>query len=251
MSKPLILLIPGSFALPEFYDLVVNAVMARGYEMRGLHLPTVGLKTGPRGGTPPTMYDDAAFIAKETEKLADEGKDVILIAHSYGGAPTTQSTYGLSKAERRKHGKDGGIVKIAYMTAVVPAVGMSTASVMADAPKDLGWMYHGQISKSAAITFSDLPPEEGEAWIKRFPRHSAVSFADELTYPGYNDIPISYLFCEDDLCVLPQFQRRAIELIEKESGEKVKVTSIKAGHCPNVSKPQEVIDWILDVAGKA
>ncbi|MCJ1435194.1 hypothetical protein MMC27_004566 [Xylographa pallens] len=261
MSKPSILLIPGSFALPEFYDPIVDAVAAQGYEIRGLHLPTVGLKTGPREGAPPSMYDDAAFIAGEVEKLADEGKDVILIAHSYGGIPATESTKGLRKEERREKGKKGGVVALAYMTAVVPALGVSAMGVLAGLPQESqlglpidekGWMYHDNlISRSAALSFSDLPQEEGEAWVKKFVRHSAVSFSNELTYAGYKDIPVSWLLCEDDLTIPAETQKEAIEMIEKESGEKVDVTRIKSGHCPNVSKPQEVIHWFLDVARKA
>lgn len=129
MSKPSILLIPGSFSGPDAYDPVFEAVREKGYEIRGLHLPTVGLrKREGRPGEPPTMYDDAVFIRREVEKLADEGKDVILISHSYGGVPTTESTKGASKAERESQGKKGGVVHIAYMTSVVPAVGESLAT---------------------------------------------------------------------------------------------------------------------------
>jgi len=260
MSKPSILLVTGSFALPEFYDPFIDAVAAKGYEIRGLHSPSVGLKVGPIESAPPSMYDDAAMIAKETEKLADEGKDVIILAHSYGGVPATESTKGLGKEERQKQCKKGGIVKLAYMTALVPAVGAAAAGELADVPEDQrseltiddkGWMSHDHISQSAAIVFSDLPKEEGEAWIKKFPRHSAVSFAGELTYAGYKEIPVAYLLCEDDLCIPPKYQRAAIELIEKESGKEVDVTSIKAGHCPTFSKLQEVVDWFLVVAAKA
>lgn len=134
MSKPSILLIPGSFGLPEFYNEVLDAVTAKGHDIRALHLPTVGASTGERGTGNPTMQDDAAFIAKETEELADRGKDVILVAHSYGGAPTTQSTKGLSKVERAQQGKNGGIVNIAYITCVTPGIGGTTVSVLADVP---------------------------------------------------------------------------------------------------------------------
>ena len=87
--------------------------------------------------------------------------------------------------------------------------------------------------------------------MKKFPRHSAVCFGSELTYAGYKDIPASWLLCEEDLCIPAENQREAIELIEKVSGRKVDVTSIQTGHIPPVSAPEKVIDWILDVAGKA
>jgi hypothetical protein len=110
-----------------------------------------------------------------------------------------------------------------------------------------GWMSHVSISTSAAITFSDLPKEEGEAWVKKMPHHSATSFAG---YAAYKDIPVSYLLCEEDLVIPAKVQRDEIELIEKESGKKVDVMGIKTGHCPIASAPEKVIDWILDMAEK-
>jgi hypothetical protein len=134
MSKPSILFIPGSFSVPDFYDSVLSAVRSKGYEIKGLHAPSAGLKSGPREGAPPTMYDDAVYIASETEKLVDEGKDVILVAHSYGGTPTTESTKGLSKKEREAQGKKGGIVRLAYLTALVPELGTSAAGMLGALP---------------------------------------------------------------------------------------------------------------------
>lgn len=137
MSKPSIILIPGSFGLPEFYDPIVNAIKSKGYEIIALHLPSVGPNAGlPRDGPPPSMYDDAACIATETEKLVNQGKDVVLWAHSYGGIPMTQSTKGLGKEERKATGKSGGIVRLAYMTCLVPEIGMNAAGVLSDVPKD-------------------------------------------------------------------------------------------------------------------
>jgi hypothetical protein len=86
---------------------------------------TVGKKPGL-----PSVADDAAAIRQTVTKFADEGKDVVLIAHSYGGTPTSESIKGISKAEREKEGKKGGVVRVAYMTALVPALGTSAGSVM-------------------------------------------------------------------------------------------------------------------------
>jgi hypothetical protein len=136
MSKLSILIVPGSFCIPELYDSVVDPVKEKGLEIKALHLPSSGLKTGPREGAPPTMYDDAAFIAKETAKLADEGKDVILIAHSYGGVPMTESVKGLRKEERQKEGKEGGIVRLAYLTVLLPPVGTPAGEILMHVPAE-------------------------------------------------------------------------------------------------------------------
>ncbi|OTA60424.1 alpha/beta-hydrolase [Hypoxylon sp. EC38] len=261
MPKPSIVLVPGSFSLPEFYDNILNAVKAKGYEIEGLHYPSVGLKTGPRTGELPSMYDDAAFISKEVAKLADEGKDVVLIGHSYGGVPATQSTEGVTKAERQKQGKKGGIVRLAYMTALVPAIGQSAGGILEKLPAesriqfavdDKGWLYISDIPAAGLVTISDLSDKaEREAWVEKFQVHSPVSFSNELTHAGYKDVPVSYLFCEEDRCVTPQIQKDAIDIIEKESGRKVDVTSIKTGHCPSITAPEKVVDWIVHVATKS
>jgi pimeloyl-ACP methyl ester carboxylesterase len=138
--KPSIVFVPGSFALPEFYDNITTAVAAKGYEIKAIRLPSVGAKSAsshtpdseqdaqPHSQTTPTMFDDAAFITHEVTQLADQGKDVILIAHSYGGIPTSESIKGLAKAERTV----GGVVRVAYITALVPKLGASAMDVLAD-----------------------------------------------------------------------------------------------------------------------
>ena len=60
----------------------------------------------------------------------------MLIGHSYGGVPITQSTKGVTKAEREKQGKKGGIVRLAYMTALVPAIGQSAGSILEKLPAE-------------------------------------------------------------------------------------------------------------------
>lgn len=80
--------------------------------------------------------------------------------------------------------------------------------------------------------------------------HSAASFGDALTYAGYNDVPVSYLVCEEDLVIPGGSQSRMIDLVEQESSRKVDVTRISAGHAPNVTATQELVDWIIYVAKK-
>ena len=43
------------------------------------------------------------------------------------GIPASESVKGLTKRERSAQGKSGGVVRLAYMTALVPPVGKSLA----------------------------------------------------------------------------------------------------------------------------
>lgn len=137
MSKPYFLLVTGSFAPAHFYNDLVEQVKAWGYDIKAIHLATVGLGPGQGRDTPPaTMYDDAALIAKEAEALADAGREVIVVGHSYGGMPATESIKGLSVSERQKAGKKGGIVRLAYKTAAVTTPGHSAAEGLPAPPAD-------------------------------------------------------------------------------------------------------------------
>lgn len=45
--------------------------------------------------------------------------------NSYGGFPGTEATKGLSKGEREKGGKEGGVVALVYLASFIPPVGTS------------------------------------------------------------------------------------------------------------------------------
>ncbi|KAI0477409.1 alpha/beta-hydrolase [Xylariaceae sp. FL0804] len=261
MSTPVIVVVPGSFSPPAIYNDFLAGIREKGYEVKALHLPTVGLGPGRgRDGPAPPMEEDAAFIAEEVGKLADAGKNVVLLAHSYGGLPASQCTKGLSLREREQQGKRGGIVRIAYLTAVVPALGKSFGETLADfegsefptkiEADENGWLYFVDLDQAAANVGSDLPHKDARAIVDQFARHSAASFQSPLTHAGHKDIPVSFLLCENNLTVSPLLQRAEIQKIEKESGNKVDVTSIPTGHVPTVSAREVVVDWIVQAASK-
>lgn len=93
----------------------------------------------------------------------------------------------------------------------------------------------------AATIFSDLPSAEGLEWAKKLaPSQSAISFGAKLTYPGYKDIPVTYIKCTEDLILPPLYQQGAIDMIKSVGGD-VTVEDLQSGHCPNISMPGEVI----------
>ena len=133
MAKPIIVFIPASYILISEYRTFFDAVSSAGYEIQGIHLPTIGMSSRRgRAGQAPSMYEDSDAIAKIVEALADQGRDIILMGHSYAGVPMSQCTKGLSKNERKIQGKDGGLVRLAYIAALVPPVGGSAAKLLGD-----------------------------------------------------------------------------------------------------------------------
>jgi hypothetical protein len=220
-----------------------------------------------------TVDDDADYIRQIITEVSNEGHDVILMAHSYGGIPATLAVKGVTKKEREAQGLKGGVRRLLYTTAVVPDLGGDIGSVMSagtDAPPvstiqiEVGhvsntqdrvlsssqgeYMKHDPIEPLVAQVFNLAPDEVGLKWAKRFGRHSAISFAGKLSYQGYKDVPVSYMFCEEDLCVTPAMQQAGIDFIEKASGRKVDVYRYPLDHIPYLSGG---VDSVVDAVNRA
>ncbi|KAJ0116601.1 hypothetical protein J7T55_009751 [Diaporthe amygdali] len=206
--RPFTLIVPGGLTPASIYDPLVEEVTKRGHNIRAVPLPSVRLpsEAGPVR-EPPTMYEDAAHIAKEIEALADAGRDVIVVSQSYGGVPATESEH--------------------------------------------GWIFCTDPIQAASLTIGEELPEEGQRLASSLAYHSSTSFTNPLTYAGYKDVAASYLFCEKDILIPPESQTDMIELIERESGNKVDVMRVQAGHAPNITAFGEVVDWIVLMAEKA
>ncbi|KAG0651321.1 hypothetical protein D0Z07_1839, partial [Hyphodiscus hymeniophilus] len=252
-TKPTILIVPGSFSPPSMYQSILDDLKSAGYEAIAIYLPTVGDAQKASGIS---LADDAAGIQAVLIKLVDEeGKDVILVTHSYGGIAGGEGAKGFAKTEREARGRKGGIVRLLYVTALIARVGESLKDTMKDCPKLDNVVVNGDHMTLDPIPntrtlFTDLPLEEGLKWVAEMPGHSAISFDHPATYPAYKHIPMTYMLCEGDLVIPAEVQRSMVEMVEKESGRKVDVHSVPAGHVPNVTMPEAVVKTIRSAAGE-
>ncbi|KAF8205333.1 Alpha/Beta hydrolase protein [Mycena galopus ATCC 62051] len=254
-AKPTIIIIPGSFSPLAMYDPVIAGLQAHGYTVHGVELETVGGRAKGHAA-PAGMYDDAAKVAALAARLADDGADVVLVAHSYGGVVAGEAAKGLARSVRAQEGKKGGIVRIVFVAAVVPREGeTSTDALGSAAPVEYIGLEEGHLSitdpaKGAPIIFSDLPLAEGVAWTAKFSTHSPVSFGQKVTYAAYKDIPISYVLCENDALITPAQQHKMIAGLESEMGGKtVDLHPVQSGHGINVSQPGTMVDVVRRILG--
>lgn len=127
--KPTIVIVPGSFSPVPFYADIITQLTKDGYPALTVPIPSIGR----RDPLPPaTMADDASYIQSIIAPLAEEGKDIIMVTHSYGGICGTESLKGLTTTERQKEGKTGGISRVLYITSIVPKMEMSLKDMMGD-----------------------------------------------------------------------------------------------------------------------
>ena len=114
-SKPTIVFVPGAFHTPTHFQPLSTLLERASFPNLTISVPS----TGDRAAT--TSYrDDVLAIRATLQKLVEEeGKDVMLAAHSLGGVAGCQTVTGLEKSRRQNEGKKGGIVHVLFIAALV------------------------------------------------------------------------------------------------------------------------------------
>ncbi|CAI6081693.1 unnamed protein product [Clonostachys chloroleuca] len=241
-----VVIVPGSFSIPSLYDSFVEDLEKNGVRAVVVKLASVGRKE-----TPGTLSDDVDAISEVVTPLLDAGQEVVLLTHSYGGVPGSQSLEKLSDKARRANGGKG-IKKIIYMASVILPVGTSNMdATRASIPDWMTFEEHYMVldtAEVAKITFSDMTAEEGLALAKNMDVQSIASFEEKLSYPGYNDVDeVHYILCEEDKVIPPQFQEAMLELLKTSRGKDSIVHRLKSGHAPSTSQSGNVVDIVKKV----
>lgn len=85
-SKPVFLFVCGGWHTPAAYDKLRVELESRGYEYLCPHLPSLG-----PDASGVTYEADVEEIRRRALPLFDQGKEVVLVAHSAGGVPAVSS----------------------------------------------------------------------------------------------------------------------------------------------------------------
>jgi alpha-beta hydrolase superfamily lysophospholipase len=128
-SKPTILWVHGSWHTPNHFKPALEVFDKAGYESVCPRQPSVG-------NLPPVgLKEDAQCIREELSRLVEqEGKDVLVVAHSYGGMVSNEGIdASMAKAARAKAGKKGGVVRIVFLTAFLVPKGAALSTPLGGA----------------------------------------------------------------------------------------------------------------------
>lgn len=102
-EKAVIIMVHGAFHRPIHYEPVLRALRDKGFTVLAPELPTTGLDPSL------TYTDDVELINQVLEPVFNEGKEVVVVAHSFGALPASHCIEGESVTERKECGLKGGI----------------------------------------------------------------------------------------------------------------------------------------------
>lgn len=112
MTKPAIVIVPGAWHKPQHYQYVIDGLQNLGYEAEGVDLPSID-------SNPPhsTWQQDADEVRRVIMRHLDIGRDVIAVAHSFGGVSMSEAVKNLGKENRKKQGLESSVLHLVYMCA--------------------------------------------------------------------------------------------------------------------------------------
>ena len=229
MAGPTVLLVHGAWHGSWCWEPVATRLADRGLNVRTVDLPTVHATNKAEL----RLQDDADAVAAAVAAI--DGP-VVVVAHSYGGVPTTQGAL------------DPRVVHIVYIAAFVLDAGESLLGAVGNVAPDW-WHVDGALTTAGddiqtpqRLFFGDIAPDEADAASARLTSQATRAFLDPVTDVAWRDRPTTYVVTERD-AIFPLEAQTA--LAARSSSE---VVRLDTSHSPFLSQPDAVADIVERVA---
>ena len=127
-ERPTFLFVPGAWHPPSCFDSVTTILSQKGYDYRYVHLASIG-ESPPVQSTDP----DVQIVRDIVQSLLDEGKNIIIVMHSYGGVVGSEAMkYFVNEKTGQLQGSNSGakIARLVYLAAFVLPKGGSLMAAL-------------------------------------------------------------------------------------------------------------------------
>jgi pimeloyl-ACP methyl ester carboxylesterase len=247
--KPSVILLPGAWHLPIIYSAVESLLDKAGYtDVCSIALPSSG-----NGELPLTRDPDIAAVRSAINPRLQDGKDIILVAHSYSGSPASEALEGLPSAQTPTSGSSGRILGIVYLAAMIYPLGQpqpqpfpvdSFPPFSLAEPPHVRFAPHLDAATIKDLFYNDLDSSAAQAWYEKLaPQHSFGCATEPVRYvPWTGDFRCVYVVCTDDRTLPEAFQMGMIGA----EGAKFEFVKCKSGHSAMLSRPEFVVQ-VIDV----
>ena len=224
-TRPTLLLVHGAWHGSWAWSPLKEVLEDRGWIVETVDLPTV--HSADKVG----MHMQADADAVSDAVAAIDGP-VVVVAHSYGGVPTTQG----ASAENVQH--------IVYIAAFVLDAGESLLGAVGGVAPDW-WVVDGPLASAGNeanppqhLFFGDVAPELADASAAKLLDQSVLAFTDEVSNVAWASKPTTYIITEQDVI----FPVVAQEALAARSGSAA--PRLDTSHSPFLSQPEAVADII-------
>ncbi|PYI00187.1 alpha/beta-hydrolase [Aspergillus ellipticus CBS 707.79] len=243
--KPTIVFVPGAWHTPAHYEEMLDLLQNAGYPTKSINLPSVNATHPHRQ----TLAADVDAVRESLLKLVDQGKEVILLMHSYGGCPGGAAAKGLSRMERSR---PGAVVGLLFLSAFLVQEGHSVVQTAGGKLND--WVIDqgdGQLNvrNPIEVFYHDVPTDKATEAASGIQIHALESMITPSPPTAWTDSAFhgrrGYVMTTQDRA-LPFLGQ---DIMLKLSGMEWALREIETSHSPFLSRPGELVDHVLSIIG--
>ncbi|KAI1099153.1 alpha/beta-hydrolase [Jackrogersella minutella] len=204
-EKPIILLLHGAWHIPLHYRSLIDPLRSRGYTVLAPYLVT----TGCDDSIDDKSHVDAAYQIREyLLPLLDQGRKILVVAHSFAGIVATGAAVGLTLEDRAAQGLKGGIIGVVYIASLVePEHGRPDQPI----PFPAGWTDKKKRPMpddlARMLMYHDVEDSRLNRALQMLVWQSETTYdTDKLHTAAEIRAPKTYVVCKQDQIVPPENQ---------------------------------------------
>ncbi|KAB8222324.1 Alpha/Beta hydrolase protein [Aspergillus novoparasiticus] len=247
-SLPVIVIVPGAFGTPQGFEKLLPYLTQAGYATHPGSYPSCNPSDPAQASAP----QDIAFLRDNVflPLLNEQGKDLVIIAHSYGGVVAGGAARGLAKGTRRAQGQSTGVIGLIYVAGNITLGGESLFTAVGGAyppfiKVDKPSQGLAVIEPAMEVLYNDcdraLEPELDQL----MQPHALRAFETPATAPAWAESAFdgrrAYVRTLNDCCNPSSLQ----DLWLEKSQVEWEVVDFKTGHMPFVSQPRALGEQII------
>ncbi|EPE29621.1 alpha/beta-Hydrolase [Glarea lozoyensis ATCC 20868] len=242
-TKPTIILVPGAWHSETVYDQVVSLLSEQGYKSIAVALKSTS------GDSSTTPKDDIDGVRDAILGETNQGRDVVVTVHSFGGIVGASAIKGLTAKQDNSSGRVVGLIMLASGFA---QTGKTFMSGLDNKPPPF-WVadtttgFATLVVDPLPLFYHDLSAEEGAFWVKKLLKQSLKPMFEggEYVYAGWKDVPVVAVISTDDRS-FPVDAQKFFAQSAKDAGGDVTIKELFSSHSLMLSKPKEVVEIMTE-----
>ncbi|KAJ5622865.1 alpha/beta-hydrolase [Penicillium lividum] len=247
--EPTLIFVPGAWHKPTCYNKIINLLK---YKCIPITLPST------TGDPNASFKDDLDTTRTAISNETTQGRNVVVIAHSYGGMVANSAIKDFTSTQTQTGtgtGIEGSVIGLILIASGFTLTGLSFMDPFFGRPPPT-WRVNTATGFADLVTppqemfYHDLPQEEADYWSSQITPHSLKSLFEggEYSYAGWRDVPVWYIGTVEDRGLPVLVQRMGVG-IARGMGCSVEHRELRTSHSPFLSMPEATVGIILEAIG--
>lgn len=197
-----------------------------------------------------TFKDDLDVAREAISNEIDHERNVVVIAHSYGGMVGNSAIKGFAKSKSSE--SKAHVIGLILIASGFTLTGLTFMDPFLGHPPPAWRVNHETgyaelVASPREMFYHDVPDEEAEYWVSQLTTQSlkALFEGGEHTYAGWQDVPSWYIGTTEDRGIPVLAQRMGVG-IAREMGGVVEHRELETSHSPFLSQPEATVGIIVE-----